>query len=262
MISYSIFRMAGLLLLLGGSLQVLAQDAKPTTSANEVSSHLLTTVALPAAGEPQSNTPPAGTGTKVRQSTVPLSARQKFAYGARKAFLDPFDYFGPAVDAYFTERREVKAPGKTAEDKFADGLSRYARSFATSSTAALLGSGVYPVLFKQDPRYHPSGKHGFMPRALYAASRTFVTQGDNGKTQINYSRLAGNLTSAGLANIYERDLVTARDARGRALSFQRRVGIKPTFEEFGISTALNAATNIAFAEFDLVGKLLRIFRKP
>ena len=264
MITPSIFCTAVLLLFLGGFIQVLAQDAKPATSSDgDHSNAALTTIAFPTVGDQQTSAPTATTGkTRATQPTIPLSAKQKLAYGARRAFLDPLAYLSPAVDAYFVERSEVKAPGKTAEDKFADGLSRYARSFATGSTAALLGSGVYPALFKQDPRYHPSGKHGFMPRALYAASRTLLTQGDNGTTQINYSSLAGNLTSAGLANFYERDVVRARDAHGRPLSFRRRVGVGPTFESFGISTALNAAANIAFREFDVVGKLRKIFRKP
>lgn len=202
---------------------------------------------------------PAGNGGK--QATAPLSAAQKLAYGARKAFLNPFAYLGPVFDAYFTERRDVKALGKTAGDKFADGLSRYGRSFDTNSTAALLGSGVYPVLFKQDPRYHLSGKHGFITRSAYALSRTVITRGDNGKTQFNYSGLAGNLTSAGLANLYERDLVKARDTRGRVLLFRERDGAQRTFVNFGLSTVFDAASNIAFKEFNVLDKLLKLLHK-
>jgi hypothetical protein len=179
----------------------------------------------------------------------------------RQAFANPGSYVGPAIGAYFTERSEVKAPGKTASDNFADGLSRYARSFATNSTAELLGSGVYPVLFKQDPRYQKSLKHGFVARALYAASRTVVTLGDDGSQQVNYSRLFGNLSSAALANIYERDRVRRRDALGRPVLFERRVGVGTTFESFGISTGVDAATNIAFKEFDVFGKLRKLFKR-
>ena len=264
MISNSIFRTTVLLLLLGASIQVLGQDAKPApSSSDDRSSASLTTVASPVAGDQQTTPQTATTGTtSPRQTIVPLNARQKLAYGARRTFLNPGAYFSPAIDAFFTERRDVKRPGKTGGDKFADGLSYYARSFATNSTASLLGSGVYPALFKQDPRYHRSGKHGLMSRAAYAASRTVLTLGDNGKTQFNYSGLAGTLTSAGLANLYERDLVKARDARGRVLSFRRRVGVGPTFANFGLSTMFDAASNIAFQEFDVIGKLIKIIRKP
>jgi hypothetical protein len=243
----------GLLLLLPGSTEVFAQGSTPARSPSDDRSSTLPskTVTVFVSGN-QQPTP--------QQPIVPLSARQKLAFGAGKAFLSPTAYLGPIFDAYFTERREVKAPGKTGGDKFADGLSRYARSFTTNTIAALFGSGFYPALFKQDPRYHPSEKHGFMPRAIYAASRTVLTLGDNGKTQINFSGLGGNLTSAGLANIYERDLVKARDLHGRPVSFRRRVGVGPTFKNFGISTAIDAATNIVFKEFDLVGKLLKLLK--
>jgi len=259
MISYSHFRpAASLLVLLVGSIQIFAQNAGPAAEpSREWPSALFSGRKIADQGtvpvtEQQNTTLPN------KQSIVPLTSREKLAYGARKAFLGPGAYLSPAVDAFFIERGDVKAPGKTSGDKFADGLSYYARSFTTGSTAALLGDGVYPALFKQDPRYHPSGKHGFMARTLYAASRAVVTLGDNGKTQINVSKLAGNFTSRALANVYERDTVKARDANGRALSFRRRVGVRPTFVGFGISTVLDAATNIAFREFDVVGKLLKI----
>jgi hypothetical protein len=117
------------------------------------------------------------------------------------------------------------------------------------------------VLFKRDPRYQASNKNGFMSRMLHAASRTVLTQGDNGKTQVNYSRLAGNLTSASLANIYERDTMSERDAQGNVVSFHRRIGAGPTFRRFGMSIPLGAASNIVFDELDLDGRLGRAVRR-
>src|SRR6267143_3119826 len=193
---------------------------------------------------------------------VSLTPRQKLRYGLHEAFLTPGAYLGPAVNAYFTERFDVKALGKTGEDKFADGLSRFGRAFTTRATAELLGSGVYPALFKQNPIYQPSGKHGFMRRALYGASRALITSADNGKHQPNFSRLLGNLTSSSLANLYERDSVERRDARGRVLKFNRRVGVSPTLQSFGISTALDALTYVVFDEFAVLRKLRKILKRP
>ena len=192
---------------------------------------------------------------------TPLSARRKLKFGLREAFATPGAYVGPAIGAFITERREVKAPGKTGEDKFADGLSRFARAYATRSSAELLGSGIYPILFKQDPRYYPSPRRGFGDRVLYAAGRTFVTSGDNGRSQANFSRLLGNLTSSGLANLYERNAVRRRDAFGRPVLFERRVGAGPTFESFGISTAVESVNHIVFDEFNLIGKLRKLIHK-
>ena len=191
----------------------------------------------------------------------PMTAGEKLRFGMRRAFLNPGSYVGSAIGAYFTERREVKAPGKTSSDIFADGMSRFARGFATNTTAELLGSGLYPVFFKQDPRYQKSKKHGFVARSLYAASRSVVAFGDDGSQQVNYSRLLGNLSSAALANIYERNTVLGRDRFGSPVRFERRVGVGTTFESFGISTAVDAATNIVFEEFDVFGKLRKLFKR-
>jgi hypothetical protein len=146
-------------------------------------------------------------------------------------------------------------------DKFADGLSYYARDFATNSSMILFGSGIYPVLFKQDPRHKPSHRRGFVTRAAYAASRTLVIDSDKGEKQFNASYLLGNLTGAALANRYERDTVRARDTQGRPIAFYSLVGVGPTLATFGISTALGAVTNIAFNEFDVIGKLRKLLHK-
>ena len=191
----------------------------------------------------------------------PLTREQKLKFGLTQAFWTPSAYLSPAVNAFFVERSEVKRPGKSADDKFADGASRYARVFATRSTAEFLGSGLYPVLFKQDPRYKRSDRVEFWPRLFHAASRAVVTQGDNGKTQVNISRMGGNLTAAALANIYERDVVRSRDAFGSPTSFRRRVGFEPTMTNFGVSTGLDALSYILFDEFDVLHRLGKVFKR-
>jgi hypothetical protein len=227
---------------------------------------------LPKSSDPGSLTSPASSdraGDPVLPSqqpapapaATPLSARQKLNFGLRAAFLNPGSYVGPAIDAVITEHREVKAPGKTGSDNFADGMSRYARAFGNTSSAELLGSGVYPVLFKQDPRYFPSPKRDFRSRVLYGASRAVVTRGDNGKSQVNFSRLLGNLTADALANIYERNVVRSRDRFGTPVEYERRIGVGTTFEAFGIATGVEAVTDVVFKEFDLLGKVRKLFKR-
>jgi hypothetical protein len=256
--------LGSLVLLFVAATQVAAQDFG-RTNASSVDQARKAVLAQPSGSEfdtavavvePQSN----GAAAKPKPSS-PMSAGQKLHYGLRQAFFTPTAYLGPAFGAYLTERAEVKAPGKTGGDKFADGLSRFAISFATNSNAQLLGYGVYPIIFKQDPRYKPSGKQGFLKRASYALGRTVLRQGDNGETQVNYSGLMGNLTSVVVANIYERDRVSKRDARGRPIAFDRHIGVGPTLISFGISEALEAASHIAFDEFNVTGRLRKLFGK-
>ena len=209
-------------------------------------------------GQTQSGTATPTPSPNNQPAITAMTSREKLHYGLYEAFLTPGAYVGPAVNAYFVERRDVKALGKTGEDKFADGLSRFGRAFTTRATAELLGAGVFPALFKQNPIYEKSGKQGFMPRMAYAASRALVTSGDNGKAQPNFSRLLGNLTSASMANLYERDTVKRRDRFGRVLEYNRRVGVRPTLESFAISTGFEALTHVLFDEFNIVKKILKV----
>lgn len=173
-----------------------------------------------------------------QNAVAPLSAPEKIKHGFRSAFLSPQAYITPAFSATITQLREEEQPQKDSGDKAADWLSRYAINFGTRSTKTLLGSGLYPALFKQDPRYMPSGKHGFGPRALYAASRVFVTRGDNGRAQFNASRIAGNLSAAALANIWE-----------RSTPGHDRIGVNATFGRFYRGLAFDALSLIVFKEF-------------
>jgi hypothetical protein len=58
---------------------------------------------------------------------------------------------------------------------------------------------ILPTLLRQDPRYFPSGKGSFLHRTGYSVSRIFVTRGDNGRQQFNYSEIVGSALSAGIS---------------------------------------------------------------
>ncbi|HYX42664.1 MAG TPA: hypothetical protein VE821_13245 [Pyrinomonadaceae bacterium] len=169
---------------------------------------------------------------------APLSADEKMKRALRSAFLSPAGYAFTALSATITEARERRQPQKTTEDRVADGLSRFAIDFGTYSTSVMFGTGIYPVIFKQDPRYRPASKKGFGARTLYAASRVFVAYTDDGRREPNYSNLGGDLTASALANIWE------RNTPGR-----RRIGVRPTFTRFGSSLGFDMLNNIVFKEF-------------
>jgi hypothetical protein len=61
---------------------------------------------------------------------------------------------------------------------------------------------AFPSLLRQDPRYYRMGTGGLPQRALYAASRVFVTRTDSGKKQFNFSELFGRATAAAISNAY------------------------------------------------------------
>lgn len=182
-------------------------------------------------------------------SAVALTAGEKFHYGLRQAFYTPGAYIAPAISAGYRRFQEADLPSKTGGDKFADYLSDYARVFGTLSTTEIFGSGIYPILFKQNPKYislkeTSQGSASGRARFLYAIGRTFVTNGDNGKRQPNYSRFAGDFTGAAIANIWERNTPSERDRFGNPTDINRRRGISPTFSRFGLALGFDALSNV------------------
>jgi hypothetical protein len=172
------------------------------------------------------------------QSTyTPLTSEQKMKRAFKSAFLSPAGYAWTAFNAALTEIGEEDLPHKDTEDRIADWGSRFAIQFGRRAARSLLGSGVYPVIFKQEPRYIKSNKKGFAPRALYAASRVFVTRGDNGNSQFNISRVAGNISASALSNLWEQS-TPGRD----------RIGTGPTFRRVASMFISDAIFNI-FREF-------------
>lgn len=197
----------------------------------------------PADGQKQ----PAADAARAATRPAPLSADEKIARSLRSAFLRPAPYLMSAFTAGITQWGEDRLPHKTTGDEFADWGSRTARNFATLSTSTVLSSGVYAALFRQDPRYEPSRSKGVGRRALHAASRVFVTRGDDGSLQPNYSRFAGQMTASALANLWE-----------HSTPGHDRIGADATLRRFGLTFATDALSNILFKEFG--PDIKRIFR--
>ena len=67
----------------------------------------------------------------------------------------------------------------------------------------VLADSVLAPLFHEDPRYYRFGSsHKFFPRLIYAASRSFITRNDQGRTVPNFSQIGANLAGAALTNAY------------------------------------------------------------
>lgn len=163
----------------------------------------------------------------------PMPASQKYKLALR-TLVDPFQLLivsGVAGAEQFNGTYPGYGPGIEGYGK------RFGASLADTTTGRILGSAVFPSLLHQDPRYFYQGSGGFRSRALHAVASTFVTRGDNGKNQPNYSHFMGNLAAGGIANLYHP-------------STSRGVGL--TFETFGIGLGANAISNL-FREFVLRG---------
>ena len=130
-----------------------------------------------------------------------------------KQTVDPFTFVGAAFTSAFAQ----------ATDEYHDygqGMGGYGKRFgaatADSVDSSLWGGFVFPVLFKEDPRYFRLGDGTTKHRVGYAISRVVVTQTDSGHHRFNFSNVLGNLVAGGIANTYYPE-----SDRGTGLTFRR-----------------------------------------
>ncbi len=183
-------------------------------------------------------------GAVARQPT----ATEKLEYGLRRAFVSPEAYLFYGMSTALTQAHEKSQPQKNTGDKFVDDITRYAITFGTGSTKALLASGVYPILFNEDPKYKWSRRQTFRARLLHAVSRVVITENSEGKQKPNFSLLAGDVTAASLANFWERNTAG-----------HRRTGAEPTLKRLGLMVGFDAVRFVLLKEFgsSIKRKLLR-----
>jgi hypothetical protein len=169
---------------------------------------------------------------------TPLTAEQKMKRAFRNAFFSPIGVGRTFVSSVITQWNEDSQPHKDTDDEIADGLSRFAINYSRRATRTLLGSGVYAVAFRQDPRYDRAeeGKNVFA-RAGHAVSRVFVQRGDSGNLQPAVSRWAGSLSASALSNLWE-----------RSTPGHDRIGTDATFKRFANSFVTDSINNL-FVEF-------------
>lgn len=176
------------------------------------------------------NTPPPPPPPPV--STAPMTAGEKFKLFAQKSFLSPGAYALSVVSGVYGEWTDDKNNHHHANpgDFAADSMTRAARSFTFRANANFFEKFMFASLFRQDPRYHRSGRKGAGAKIAYAVSRIFVTQGDrNGKDEFNASFIAGGLAASGMANLWERE---------------ERQNLHHFATRFGTHVGLTALTNI------------------
>jgi hypothetical protein len=99
---------------------------------------------------------------------------------------------------------------------FGEGVAGYSRRLGAAYGDFVIGNymteGIYPSILHQDPRYFRRGTGTGMSRFFYSAGQIFITHGDSGKTQFNYSEVLGNSTAVAIGLSYYRDSRTAHDA--------------------------------------------------
>jgi hypothetical protein len=141
---------------------------------------------------------------------APLTTKLKYRL-AFKADTDPVTFFGVAFMATIYQAGDIPDYGQ-GWDAYGK---RVAAGFADTSTDIFIGGAILPSLLHQDPRYFYQGTGTKKARARHALLSPFICRGDNGKTQLNFSSLMGDLSSGAISNLYYPE-----SNRGAALVFQ------------------------------------------
>jgi hypothetical protein len=156
---------------------------------------------------------------------APMNSKQKFQL-AWKQSIDPVSFvLAGALAGVEQWQNYYSGYGQGAEGY----AKRFGASYADSVTSTFFGSGIFPSLFKQDPRYFYRGTGSKKSRFMHAVASAVIARGDNKRWQPNYSGMLGALAASGLSNTYY-----PKNERG--------VGL--TFENAGVGIGTTAAINV------------------
>ncbi|MCU1320505.1 MAG: carboxypeptidase regulatory-like protein [Acidobacteriaceae bacterium] len=132
---------------------------------------------------------------------APLKAKHKF-YLALRSTTDPVNFMTTGIVAGIEQARNTHPGYGDGIDGFAR---RYGADFGNIVIGRFIGGAVFPSIFRQDPRYFYQGSGSVTSRSVHAVGSTFVTRGDNGHNQFNYSYLLGISAAAAITNLYYPD---------------------------------------------------------
>ena len=130
-------------------------------------------------------------------NAVPLTAKLKFKL-AWKAETDPVTVLGVGFVAGLDQEGATPDYGEGAQGYG----QRFGALYANGFTDIMFGGAILPVLLHQDPRYFYQGTGTTRSRLIHALASPFVCRGDNGRTQVNYSSIGGDLISGAISNTY------------------------------------------------------------
>jgi len=128
----------------------------------------------------------------------PLNAHQKFQLMAR-TMIDPFTFVSAGLTAGVGQATNSFAQYGQGASGFGK---RYGAALADNADSNLFSNFVYPVLFKQDPRYFRMGEGPMKKRILTAIEQEFVARKDSGSHTFHYSNVLGAFTAGSISNAY------------------------------------------------------------
>jgi hypothetical protein len=125
----------------------------------------------------------------------PLTAKEKFKVVALGTF-DPIQYPWWALLSAISQ-------ADNSEPAFGQGWAAYGKRYGTtagdSTIENFMVGAAFPSILHQDPRFYQSSQGGIAHRTWYATTRIFVTRGDSGNKQFNFSEIFGAAFAAAVS---------------------------------------------------------------
>jgi len=137
----------------------------------------------------------------------PLTSRQKMTIAAK----DSFDWPSYITAAGFAGLSQLSNTNPSFGQGIRGYSKRYAAGVGDQITGNMLTEGVFPVWFREDPRYFRLGTGSGWSRFRYAATRTLITRTDSGGRRFNFSEIGGNTTAVAISNAYSPDTRNVSD---------------------------------------------------
>jgi len=134
-----------------------------------------------------------------RPDAVSLSGKQKISLAFHSA-TDPVAFAVALVAAGYHEVGDDDIGFGWGAEGYGK---RAGAAYLDAFDGAMIGNGILPAIFHQDPRYFRRGHGSFGSRVLFALATNVVCKHDNtGKWEPNYSNVGGNIISGAISNLY------------------------------------------------------------
>ncbi|MGO8790447.1 MAG: hypothetical protein ACLQVL_24105 [Terriglobia bacterium] len=137
-------------------------------------------------------------GVTNRQHAPSLTPRDKFKLFVRQAF-DPFQWVAAGAQAGWSQadnRMAGYGQGAAGYGK------RYGAAMADVTDHEFLSNFMFPVMFRQDPRYFRLGQGTIPHRIVHSLEQEFWANTDQGSRQFNYSKVLGAFAAKTVSNAY------------------------------------------------------------
>jgi hypothetical protein len=154
-----------------------------------------------------------------------LDASEKFHLFIQDT-IEPVTFIGAAFDSGL-------AQAENDDTSFGQGTAGYAKRYgaalADSVSSGFFHTYLFPVVFRQDPRYYRKLDGSAPSRLGHALSHVFVAESDSGRKTLNFSEWLGTTSAVVLSNTYH-----PGNSRG----------VGPAAQRIGVSIAWDAGFDV------------------